>query len=103
MKTIYIDSEFRCHASNDGTMTAFETGFFDNKCDAFIEGYRFIPKGQTWTRSDGVSFQGEMITPWRPYNILRAYQEQYEKMSTVSDEIVAKAAAYDILMEGATE
>ena len=24
---IYIDSEFKCHSFNDGTMTAVETGF----------------------------------------------------------------------------
>ena len=56
MKTIYIGSDFKCHVSNDGTMAAVETDFFDGKCDAFIEGYRFIPSGESWTRSDGVVF-----------------------------------------------
>ena len=29
MKTIYIDSDFKCHLVDDGTMTAVETDFFD--------------------------------------------------------------------------
>ena len=28
MKTIYLDSDFKCHVSNDGTMLAVETDFF---------------------------------------------------------------------------
>jgi len=32
MKTIYIDSDFKCHVSNDDTMRAVETDFFDGKC-----------------------------------------------------------------------
>ena len=78
MKKIYIDSDFRCHITNDGTMTAVETDFFDGKCDAYIEGYRFVPDGETWTRSDGVVFHGEMIAPWKPYEVLAAYQAQHE-------------------------
>ena len=42
MKTIYIDSDFKCHAADDGTMRAVETDFFDGKCDEMLEGYRFI-------------------------------------------------------------
>lgn len=80
MRTIYIDSEFKCHTINDGTMTAVETAFFDGKCDSFIEGYRFVPFGESWTRPDGVVFAGEMVSPWKDYNILAAYQRQYETM-----------------------
>ena len=47
MKTIYIDSDFKCHITDDGTMRAVETDFFDQKCDAFIEGYRFVPAGES--------------------------------------------------------
>lgn len=64
MRTIYIDTENKCHIYNDGTMTAVETDFFDGKCDAFVEGYRCIP--------------GEMISPWKPYGELDAAQRQYE-------------------------
>lgn len=79
MKTIYIDSEFKCHVSDDGTMMAVETNVFDGKCDAFIEGYRFIPAGESWTRSDGVTFTGEMVAPWMDYAELDAAQRAYEK------------------------
>lgn len=80
MKTIYLDSDFKCYTTNDGTMTAVETDFFDGKCDAFIKGYRFIPSGESWTRADGAVFHGEMVAPWKDYSILSAYQEQYEAM-----------------------
>ena len=76
---VYIDSDCKCHISNDGTMTAVETDFFDGKFDAFIEGYRFVPEGESWTRSDGVVFHGEMIAPWKPYNELDAAQREHEK------------------------
>lgn len=77
--TIYIDSEFRCHATNpDGTYREIETDFFDEKCAAFIEGYRFIPAGESWNRSDGTVFRGEMITPFKPYAELAAAQAQYD-------------------------
>ena len=76
---VYIDPDFKCHVSNDGTMTAVETDFFDGKCDAFIEGYRFVPFGENWTRSDGVMFHGEMISPWKPFDELDAAQREYER------------------------
>lgn len=79
MRTVYIDSEFKCHIANDGNMTAVETEFFDGKCDTFIEGYRFVPAGSTWVRSDGVEFAGEMISPWKDYSELDTVQREYEK------------------------
>ena len=79
MRTIYLDSDFKCHVENDGTMTAIETSSFDGKCDAFIEGYRFVPNGESWTRSDGVVFHGEMISPWKDYTELNIAQIEYER------------------------
>ena len=76
--TIYIDSECKCHVTDDGTMTEVETDFFNGKCQTFIEGYRFVPSGESWTRSDGTVFTGEMIAPWKPYDKLAAAQAQYE-------------------------
>lgn len=77
--TIYIDSDFKCHTANDGTMTVVETDFFDGKCADFIEGYRFVPEGQTWTREDGTVFAGEMVSPWKPYSELDRAQREYER------------------------
>ena len=81
MRTIYIDSEFKCHVTDDGTKTQVETDFFDGKCDNFVTGYRLIPEGSFWTREDGTSIRGLTIFPWKDYRILQAYQEQYEAMS----------------------
>lgn len=75
---IYIDKDYKCHVSDDGTMTPIETDVFDGKPDAYIEGFRFIPKGESWTREDGVVLRGEMIAPWQDMRILEAYQNQYE-------------------------
>lgn len=79
MRVIYIDSEFKCHTTNDGTMTEIITDFFDGKCDTFINGYRLIPIDQSWTNSEGIIFSGEMITPWKPYDELDQAQREYEQ------------------------
>lgn len=79
MKTIYIDSDFKCHVTNDGTMRSVETDYFDGKCDTLIEGYRFVPTGESWTRNDGAVFYGEMICPWKDYAELDKAQREYEK------------------------
>lgn len=84
--TIYIDSDYRCHIANDGTRRAFDIPFFDGKCAEFIEGYRYVPAGESWTRADGEVFRGEMISPWKDlseaYTAQTAYLErqnaQYE-------------------------
>ena len=78
--TSYIDNDFKCHTSDpDGTLTAVETDFFVGKCAAYIEGYRFAPAGETWTRPDGVVFRGEMIAPWKDWRELDAAQRDYER------------------------
>lgn len=81
MKTIFLDADFKCYTSNNSTVKEIiETDIFDGKCDAFIEGYRFIPAGETWQRKDGAVFPGEMVAPWKPYGELAAAQAQYERM-----------------------
>ena len=54
--TIYIDNDYKCHTSPADGLTAVETDAFDGKCRQFIEGYRFVPAGETWTRKDGQVF-----------------------------------------------
>lgn len=76
--TIYIDSDYKCHVSDEGTMREFDVPFFEGKCDAFIEGYRYIPEGETWEREDGEVFRGEMISPWKPYTELYIAQLEYD-------------------------
>lgn len=72
---VYIDSNYKCHVSQGEGMTAVDTEFFDGKCRQFIEGYRFVPAGETWIREDGQAFAGGMIAPWRDYEILSELQE----------------------------
>lgn len=79
MKTIYLDSEFKCHITADGTMLGVQTERFDGKCDTFVEGYRFVPEGESWTRSDGEVFHGEMIAPWKDFDELDSAQREYER------------------------
>lgn len=93
MKTIYIDSDFKCHVTDDGTLTAVETDFFDGKCDTFIEGYRYVPAGAVWTRSDGMVFTGKMIAPWKDYAELDYAQLLYERQQL--EEAQAKNAEYE--------
>ncbi len=79
MRTIYIDSEFKCHPLPGDDMVPVETNFFDSKCDAYVEGYRYIPSGETWARADGAVFYGEMIAPWKSWTELDAAQREYER------------------------
>lgn len=95
--TIYIDSDFKCRTATADGLTAVETDYFDGKCPAYIEGYRFVPAGASWTRPDGVVFQGEMVSPWKPWRELdsaqRAYeQEQLESLSAQNSEYEAALA-----------
>lgn len=79
MMKVFLDEEYRCSLDpSHGTMSV-ETDFFDGKCDAYIEGYRFIPAGEVWTRSDGAVFHGEMIAPWKPLADLERAQREYER------------------------
>lgn len=80
MRKIYIDDNFKCYTSNNlkNSFKEIETDFFNDKCDSYIEGYRFIPSGDTWIRSDGKVFYGEMIAPWKNYDELDAAQKEYE-------------------------
>ena len=68
MRTIYVDSENKCHAVNDGTMTAVEEAFFDGKCDTFIEGFLYE-----------VRENSTAIYAWKPYHELAAAQQEYER------------------------
>ena len=81
MKTIYMDSDFKCRTTQnqEGTLVPYETAAFDGKCDSYIEGYRFVPAGKTWVREDGQVFAGEMISPWKLWTDLDAAQREYER------------------------
>lgn len=94
---IYIDNDYKCHTSPGEGLTAVETDAFDGKCRQFIEGYRFVPSGQIWTREDGQVFRGEMIAPWRDYAVLAEFQALYEEEQAKQAE---EQEALNILLEG---
>lgn len=77
---IYIDDEHKCHTSNEnGTFRKFDISFFDDKCDEFIEGYRYCPEGESYINQYGRVYDGECIVPWKPYIELENAQREYEK------------------------
>ena len=81
--TIYIDSDYKCYTSEADRRRAVETNFFDGKCAEWIESYRFVPEGETWTREDEEEFRGEMAAPWKDlseaYTAQTAYLERQNK------------------------
>ncbi len=88
MKKIYLDNEFVCHISNlTGDYKSIETDVFDDKPDKYIQGMRYVPSGETWVRSDGVQFVGEMIAPAINSQILDTITEV---MSDVDDLIAVE-------------
>ena len=82
--TIYIDFDYRCHVENDGSMRLIETNVFDGKCKEYIEGFRFVPEGESWTRSDGIVFYGEMVVAWKDIRELEKAQFDFECKNTLS-------------------
>lgn len=100
MRTIYIDSEFKCRVTDDGTMTAVSTDFFDGKCDNFVEGYRLIPAGNSWTREDGTVIHGLTVFPWKNYEVLQAYQEQYVAMSAEMEDMQTALSVLGVVADG---
>lgn len=91
---IYIDADYKCHTTPAEGRRAMETSAFDGKCAAYIEGYRFVPAGETWVREDGAEFTGGMISPWKSWETLDAAQreyerEQYETLTAQNDEYEA--------------
>lgn len=75
---IYIDSDFRCHTIPNENLREFDVPFFDDKCTTLIEGYRYVPPGESLIREDGEVFKGEMIAPAVDYETLGIAQLQYE-------------------------
>ena len=86
--TIYIDSDYRCHTADDGTRRAFDVPSFDGKCAAFIEGYRYVPSEETWTRKDGQTFKGEMIAPCRDYSQILEIQTAVDRAKAQAQQTI---------------
>ena len=97
--TIYIDSDYKCHTSSGDGFTPVETDTFDGKCRQYIEGYRFVPSEQSWTREDGQMFHGEMVAPWRNYEILAELQAVYEEEQAKQADMAAALEILNITIE----
>lgn len=108
---IYIDSEFKCHISNDGTMREIEFYenepflFFRNKCNEFIEAYRYVPFGEEWTREDDEVFSGEMFSPWNLTEEVLETQRIFEvaqiaKLTEEAKTAVSLTEMYEAYREG---
>ena len=97
--TIYIDSDYKCHTSSGDGFTPVETDTFDGKCRQYIEGYRFVPSEQSWTREDGQMFHGEMVAPWRNYEILAELQAVYEEEQAKQADMEAALEILNITTE----
>ena len=77
---IYIDSDYCCHTENpDGIFREVETNAFDGKCQTYIEGFRYIPIGESWVDPNGITIHGGYVAPWKPYAELDAAQREYER------------------------
>ena len=74
--TIYIDSDYKCYVSAAEGRRAIETNEFDGKCLEWIESFRFVPAGETWTRGDGEVFTN-MSAPWKDLGEAYAAQTAY--------------------------
>ena len=94
--TIYIDNDYKCHTSPGEGLTAVETDFFDGKCRQYIEGYRFVPPGESWVREDEEVFTGEMVAPWRDYAILAELQALYEEEQAKQADMQAALAVLGV-------
>lgn len=65
---VYVDKNYKCHASSDGTMREVNSDFFNDKCPTFIDGYCY---------DDSKGYPH--IYPYKPFNELYAAQRVYEK------------------------
>lgn len=97
MKTIFLNSDFQCSVTERAdTVQNIETAVFDGKCNAYIEGYRFVPAGQQWMRNDGVLFTGEMIAPFKDSVYLDMVQSVYEQLAAdITNTELALAELYE--------
>ena len=102
--TYYLDSDFRVHTEQDetGSLTPWEdeVGFFTGKCKTFVEGYRVVPEGKTWTRGDGMVFHGEMFAPAVGYDTLKAAQAEYENGLAELEDMRAALALLGVNADG---
>ena len=95
---IYIDSDYKCYTSEADGRRAVETNFFDGKCPEWIESFRFVPEGDTWTREDGEVFKGEMAAPWK--DLSKAYAAQTVYLERQNAQYEAALSEIEVALGG---
>ena len=94
--TIYIDNDSKCYVSAADGRRAIETDDFNGKCSEWIESYRFVPAGETWTREDGEVFTN-MVAPWK--DLSEAYVAQAGYASRLNTQYEAALTAIEAALE----
>lgn len=87
MRTIYTDSENKCHVTCGDGMIAVEVDHFDGKCDFFVEGHCCV-----------VDENSVAIYPWKDYAELDEAQRAYERQ--LLDESIPTADLKAAYQEG---
>lgn len=94
--TIYINDDWKCYVSAADGRRAIETNEFDGKCDEWIESFRYVPAGETWTREDGEIFTN-MIAPWKDLS------EAYVAQAAYLEQLLAASQSQTADMQAALE
>lgn len=98
--TIYIDSDYKCYVSAAEGRRAIETDAFNGKCAEWIESFRFVPAGETWTREDGEVFTN-MTAPWK--DLSEAYAAQAEYVTAQNAQYEAALSEIEAVLEANAE
>ena len=93
--TIYIDSDYKCYVSEADGRRAVETNEFNGKCPEWIESFRFVPAGETWTRDDGEAFTN-MVSPWK--DLGEAYAAQAAYVTAQNAQYVAALSEIEVAL-----
>ena len=103
--TVYIDNTYKVYTTSAEDRTAIETSAFDGMPTPVIECYIFIPKGQSYTKPNGVTVYGEFIQPWVTEKMLDNAQREYEKQllkESQTELVELKSQKEDLLESYAT-
>lgn len=93
---IYIDPDYKCYVTPAEDRREVETDYFDGKCDAYIEGYCYVPAGENWILPTGEILRGEMAFPWKDHLFLYKAQLAYD-VSLLKTELEDADAALTVL------